>query len=523
MNESSQLVGPDRGCSTRETGVPPEGGTPVAAAPIGHERAADEQPTRTLHTGARYRRPRPRVTEFVPIRAAVGDVLARLGDNTERVYLVGPRPVAVTAWATEQLPQGWTHDDHYLHPNTPVLRFRGPAGRRVEVHRVEAWTGEAEQAPTVGDLGAAWALVSRLVKGRFGEAAELLGTPSTTGRDLFLRTIPDGRRWTVLPDYLQALIRSTSGQGRIEGCWDWPTWPGRPGPLPRLVELDGRLMYGALCRELGAVVESEQVPELETGGGTLEFDPYARGRFLVDYRVPRDWDHVGMLPAPADGGGWRYPNRAGERAEAWVDGAELLQASRAGWSFRIRGRVVFPPYRGEGPLDGWARRLLGIVDKLERREGISPEVRGLALAVVRSIILHGLGAFQGRGSRITRVRAWPAPKGTIPKGAEGLKVDGGLVSWTETTGAAWPELSHPEWSAAVWARARARLAAQALRVPFGEVVALSTDALYVSTDPAGQGWPAKAKPGHFRVKGGRRGPLPVPSSRLELLGMRADA
>lgn len=495
----------------------------LCAAPMGCSDQLD--PTPPVVTFRRFRNVRGRETIFRRWAPTVADQLHGLDQlGVERVFLIGGRPGStiggVRAWATGELPEGWAHSDrgHYMEGDAPVLRFDHVSGLKVELHRATAWFGEGATDPVA--CSEAWRLVGQLVRRSFGLPA-LLATPTTTGRELWLRTIPEGRGWTVLDPELQELIRSTSGQGRIELVAE----PG--AELPELVEMDARWAYSALCSKLGGAAAG-------AGGSTwtysragrglgLEFSPYVRGRYLVTARVPETWDHVGILPAKDGADGWRWPRRPGEVFTTWCDGAELWVAARHGWTFDVHESLTFSDYQGAGPLDTWAKKLREVRETCRNLGAVgarSEVVAELAGNAVRALLLHALGGFHGTPHRVTR--AVPiSDADSIPEGVH-MRLEGDVLSWGEVRPPAWPEMVHPEWSAAVWARARARLldapgGAGALSVPFSSVVGFRTDAVYLTAPAA---WPDEGKAGQYRVKARVAGPLKAPTDQLGLLSMR---
>lgn len=498
---------------------------PAEAGPSVSDRvdAAARSPHYTL-SGTKHgivtRRERRRHSErrstFVEVPADAAALLDRHGADGDRLYLVGDIPGfgldGLRSWAMpEQLPAGWAHDRHYLELPAPVLRYRHDDGRAVEVHRAAAWFGELDVTPAVA--GDALALVDELVAGAFDEG-RLLSTPASTGRYLLMRTVPFNREWPVLTDELQELIRSTSGQGRIE-LIDHDI-----DELAALVELDGRLMYAALCWGLA-------------GGGvhhdhTDRFEGYTRARYRVRFRVPDDWRHVGLLAVMDEGGGWRWPRQPGETAETWCDGAELQVALARRWPVTIRERLLWPDTPNRGPLDAWAEKLREIRASIDgesftAKDSPPPAVAAAARAAVRAIILHGIGALHGRPHKLSRVVPIADAAQVPPHARPTLRREGDWLIWAEGSDAAWPEMSHPEWSAAIWARARTRLLtgpgdAGALHLPYRDVVAFRTDAIYTTVDPH---WPDDGAAGRYRTKRTVAGPLPYPTNHTELLQLRA--
>lgn len=450
-----------------------------------------------LVTKRRTRTYRARVVEFVkPGRRRLSTFLQALAADTERVYLVGlPGGGAadkVRQFALSPLPAGWAYGaGHYLADMAdPVLRFRRPDGRPVDVYNAATWFGDGVEPSA---CKTAYEALEVELRGVFGVG--VLATPATTGRECFVQSIAVPEGWAVLDDDTQTLIRSTSPQGRIETC---PVVP----ELNRLVELDGRLMYGALCRELGAgpvAVHDE----------SDEYVPYAPGRYRVVATVPADWSHVGVLPVKqADGRGWWYPSDRGARFETWADSAEVHLALKHGWQIEVRERVLLAAGKAR-PLDLWARKLLTIADTDD------PLVR----AGARAVMLHTIGSFAGRPHVLTRSTS---NADDIPTGVRDVQAAGGVYVWQETSPPAWPEMSHPEWAARIWARARCRLLdgpgdTGALHVPRTSVVAFLTDAIYLDHDPE---WADDGAAGRFRIKTNKAGPMPAPTNLTALVRLK---
>jgi hypothetical protein len=433
--------------------------------------------------------------------------------GVERVYLVGERPHAgdadaFRAWVYDA-PEGWDDAGHYLErADLPVLRY-SDGTTRVEVLRAAAWSWND---PDPDLCRAAWAGLGHALDERW-PGAVLLTTPATTGRELIARTIPRGVTWPTLDPELAELVRSTTGQGRIE-------FRAPAGPeIPQLVEVDGRTMYGALCSELPGGRPRWVAGEHREG-------PHARSRVLAHWRVPAGWDHLGLLPAwDADDGVWRYPSTPGERASGWIDGAELHLARRWGWSVAVSESLVWPGYSGAGPLDGWSNRLLTLIAAHTAR---SAPLGPMVARALRKILIDAVGALVGRSHVVTH--SAPLDEGAeLPEGARNPRVADGHLIWSEHQPAAWPEMVHPEWSAAIWARCRARMLdgpgagrtrTGALHVPLDQVLAIRTDALYLTADPR---WVDDGRAGRLRVKSVRTGPLPSPRDVAELLSMREGA
>lgn len=477
----------------------------------------------------RYRRNRDRQrarSVIAPGPASLAELLGMI-DTSARwsradvIYLHGPVPGGsrdgFLRWVWAGLPDGWTEhaDGHYLtHTARPVLKLTRPDGRRLELHRLAEWFGDGDYSPQ--QAAGALDLIDHALGTSFDEQACILSTPATTGRDLWLRSIPDGVEYPALTDEQQSIIRASAGQGRWEvtrgECCEACARPDDGGYAAPLYGFDARFGYAALLWGLGV------------GPATLDDVPeYAgqrRGRYLVAFTVPADWRHVGLLPEQHDDG-WHYPNRPGYTGRAWVDGAELDVALRWGWRCDIERRLLLTDGR---PLDTWQRKLVALRDQLAelyRTGEVDADTAKLAADGVRMILLTTLGAFHGARHNVSR----SAPMGdeqSIPPDAVGLRPEAGRWVWTEQRGASWAALSHPEWSAAVWARCRARMVDHrrggtgALHVPWGDVVAIRQDAIYTTNDPGWRG----SRVGELRPTFASAAPVMVPRDATELLEVR---
>lgn len=456
-----------------------------------------------------------------------GEVCAKaVAEGARVVHLCGERPGGgadgFARWRAEGLgdfeprPEG-----HYLRDLlVPVLRYQG-GGAKMDIRSVGEWFGDHTDA-TPAEAESAFDIM-REVLARRVDGAVMWASPQATGTDLLLRTLPAGREWAPLDRALQDEIRTTATQGRVE------TWPACPSlvaggttsfSIPRLVEYDGRFMYSALCAELpeGDPVGGQGWPDPDALGYLPGTDPVmVRGRFLVEWRAPADWRHVGILPH-LGAEGWTWPvSRKWMRG--WVDGAELLVAVRWGWEVRVKRHVCWPRPQGGGPLKAWAATLVEARDHARLFGGRPSE---LAQAGLRAILLTTVGVLHGRAHTHTKVGDEPEP------GAKRARMEGGQWVWqtdARKVEAARPEFAHPEWSAAVWARCRARLLdargakgerTGALHVDPASIVAFSLDALYLTDDP---GWTDDGRVGRLRRRANHEGPMAAPASRAELLAL----
>lgn len=484
------------------------------------------------------RRYQPRSVGFVsidPDRTTVAGLLEiarKAGYGT--LYTLGPAPgvEALRKMVAEDPGAGWTDTGHFLTLPTPVLRFRYLDGQRVEIHRAASYFGDGDYTPAQAHT--AWTALGALVRGAFNEGF-VLTTPASTGRYLLARSISGDREWPVLEPATQDFIRATTGQGRVQ------MFPrGDRAASAPLVQYDGRLAYGALCGQLPAGEPTRDTIDNYAGWRTP-------ARYCVRFRVPDHWNDsctcgahghsgIGILPARA-ADRWLWPAEPGsDHGPAWVDGRELALALAHGWRVQIVERMIFPapPYEPaartngqvsrRGPLDAWAEKLC----RLRRTADNGDTHADLVNVALRSILLFGIGALHGAPRRVTHtISAAAARAGEIPATATDVLPLSDRFVWTDREPARWPEMSHPEWTSAIWARARVALLdcaqpggrrAGMLHVPAHAVVGCFTDSVYLTADPE---WSDDGRVGRLRRVWKSPHDVPTPSTAAALRRLKA--
>jgi hypothetical protein len=409
------------------------------------------------------------------------DVFAQPGADTrvESVATLGGQAVST--------PRG----HHLTDPAHPIFRWWTPAGS-VEVMRAAVWFGEDVSADVARQ---AWLRLGQLIRAAFGGGSRLLSTPGTTGRDLWLRTIPSGRSYPVLSPAMREFLARTTTQGRVE-------WRGTElaGQTVDLTVWDARFAYAKLLANLP---DPASTTLLSPGAvQTLPADALdghlrGRGRWRVTFTPPGWWELAGLLPVAREGThtGWDWPT--GGTHTTWADSCEVELARRAGWHVTVLEGVVW----GEAKVaETWVRRLDTI------RQGVSDDPVGAAVAAgVRAMVIQTIGGWASRSHPVTRVGT-PDQR---PHDREVRDAGRGLVTWQEAGSTAWGDtLRHPEWAHTVWARARRALLsttdasgklAGALHLPNGcSLLGVRTDALYL-TGPAPT-WTDDGRTGRLRLK-----------------------
>lgn len=392
-----------------------------------------------------------------------------------RVFVCGDvQPGSAVAIASAQARKCYT-DGHF-----PLV----VADNGTQVTYAASWWGDGSYGPA--RAADAWAWLEGAIQREWRDpGARLLLTPATTGRDLLARLAPEGDGWPVMSADVQAIIRATAGQGRMQ------TIPGTGDLGPDLFEYDARMAYVALLRELPIGDPEHYVGPAAEAWATEH--PYHEGRYRVTWTAPAGWSHPGILPAHGDAEGdpdWVWPLHG----TGWCGGAELFTALRHGWSVTVHEGYCWP--RRADPFRTWTERLLRVLAESEQAPAATARMLRNA---VRAIVLHTVGSIHGAPHRTSEYGDNP------PDGARHVRLlRDGRFAWEVQSPPAWPEMVHPEWSATVWGRSRARLVsshrgrAGFVTVDPSILVAFRTDAIYTTR---ATGWDEHddGTPGRYRM------------------------
>lgn len=259
----------------------------------------------------------------------------------------------------------------------------------------------------------------------------------------------------------------------------------------KLYLIDAIWMYSACCRRLpSGSVQHDMVSE---------FAGYRVGFYRVEFRVPEGWKHIGLLPT------WNprerhtiWPSRPSRYwYTSFVCADELRLAIEQQWPIRIKERWLFAEGDGiaQDPLRHWIEKLRRIREECtDEREG---DLGKLLRSAIRSICIKAIGGFHRKG-RYQTIETPVSRIDDIPDDAEIVWRTDTHIRWRKpiSLDSSMGHFAHPEWSAYIWGRARAKLARAALSLPRECIIALRSDALALTFDP---GWTG-TKPGEFRLK-----------------------
>lgn len=501
----------------------------------------DEGTQVTPKIGAR--RKNPNLVDLVDTAANYG---------ATRIMLTGPRPdpqPSTRHWLLTETP-GWKAGLHDL--RSPVTgRFDHIAtGTHVELHMVEQWFGDIPLTPA--QARDAWNLLSTVVKSLDKREPRLMRSPARTGANLWAMSLPSNLDPTPVSDDMAAELHFTSGQHHTEHLVAGSNYaehddcvplidPKRTPKITTFAHTDGRFMYAAQGREIGmgpgVRLNREKTWEL------LQSDSYARAWVCVRFRVPADWDHVGIFAVKGRhvSDGWFYPNRPGAEGETWADASEVHVALRHGWLIDPVESIVFKSAR---VLDTYFKRLKDARERIEQHPDLPPVAKRALEAALRAILIQSVGYFASSGRALTQTvdNAMDIPP---EYQASAIRRGNAHQGYTFTyqvqreINAQERPFYHPEYAVQVWGRARAavldgasalgNMTTGALHVPGDTLLGVQGDAIYTTQTPrwalpTTHGGGDDGRYGRLRLKSSITGSFLTPETlhQREALRHRAD-
>ena len=364
-----------------------------------------------------------------------------------------------------------------------------------------------EEVKNIRDMYNAWHSLEKVLQDTFRIPGcnILADTPAQTGRGLLLITLPKGIEYFRLPADIREFLHHNFGQGREQA------FPPQKEVLGDIFILDGHWFYASCISHLpiGPVHKDKVNKFLGVVRKDGRLAPKCPAFYNVTVAVPDGWHHMGLLKENIKTDGEAsFPNEPGYTFTNWAEAHEvaLLLDNPQGipWHVHINERIYWPD------TDKIADPFKTLRTKLvELRKNAANEYHKNA---IRAILLHLIGSFHRIGTMDEIVTPYdrldeiehPYEHRTT------LRADG--VQWQKIRDFESDYMNsflHPEWSATIYGRARAKLAEFALHLPFKDVIALRNDAVW-STSSLELGDPDK--PGSFREKGIIHGPIPWPNS-----------
>lgn len=467
------------------------------------------------------------------------DLLAFLAALPERerprlVYLCGGDTAGTTpgiSWWHEPLSHGWALRRWYDKTDRRTAVYdRGEL--LCELRMAAPWFGGTGPALDPATCLDAWKLLLRQWRGAFGNQAVLMTTPAMTGMEAFEASMPYGASVETLSPELRTLIQGFTTQGRRELFHSFTR------TISTLTEIDARWMYAACLHRLptGPLLRDAR----------NEFAGYTPGFYLVQATVPATWGHIGLLPdlatiEPGEAGiepeederdgvryGVRYPRRPRQRFWSWASGAEVMLAKQCGWRVKIHQRLLWPETEKRPDVAKvWITKLRALRESGQHQGTPASE---LVAGAYRHLVIDVIGSWYA-GEReehgiLPLEQLGELPQGAIPHIERNDATGADVVLWSRYRPLSSELLRyrHPEWAATVWGRARARLAAQALRYPLGSLVALRTDGIWTTANVYDLAVnDDDTRPGAWRVKSCLDGPVFWPTSEAQLIELMRRA
>lgn len=420
----------------------------------------------------------------------------------------------------------WEHGTHYLSDEPTGRYVRILTGQKILVTYASGWFGTMDYNPYT--LAKAWGGITWYIKKHTPGLGTPMESPAATGANMWAQLV--GKNLDDVPpldNFIAEQLHSTSGQHHIDHLVSGPVFSKHNDCIPlidsnevktlsKFSVIDGRFMYASLCRELG--VGPVQELRRDAAADLLRENPYAKARYRVKFKVPDNWEHIGIFGVQdtSDKKMWHYPNRPGATGETWADHREILVAQEHGWIIDPQEAIRFT--EGHKPLDSYASRIDKIRADVDRAvEGGSDPVVGKAIsAAFRNVLIHSIGRFAKRGREITKTAS---SFNDIPEECRSTALrQGNEFSYVQRQKLNDRDMAyyHPELAAQVWGLSRARLlespsafgqkTAGVLHLDPRTVIAVQGDAVY-TTDvplwslPESLGGGDDGRTGRLRLKG----------------------
>lgn len=422
----------------------------------------------------------------------LSELLEACGEkNIDRILFAGKLEEMTRDWMMQPLSEGWQFANEFAFKHR-VATYARPLGIDRGAYTVSVKLGSHRESwfPGCEDqvvMSESWKALESEWK---STGLPLLSSPAATGRALLWETLPckDGApvEFPSLDDDLAKLIRANSPQHRIEQviC----AAEGRESVealLPRCIQYDGRWMYAAMCG-----LDRLPIGEPKRVGGFVKYQP---GIYNVTVQVPKNWNHVGLIPVKGgnlnSGIHWEYPSAPGLRFKTWAFEPELTLALKYGWEIMdVQDGYAFEKGR---PLLGWSDRLVKMRRKFQESAAVlhpylASTINGFAAAAVRQILNHTIGAMHRndfeREEFISgdNFRKWRRENPDLAGSEfrEPTRVEGGYMVPVFVQDTSRFAIYMPHWTSTLYSLARARVAEWALLCDPSTLVKINGDAIY---------------------------------------------
>lgn len=426
-------------------------------------------------------------------------------------------------WYTEPALDGWTVT--YRRESNPARRagtYVGPNRPKIELRHTSAWFGDLN--PSGFQVREALASLERDLEKRWHNRSArpiVLATPAQTGLDILEKTLPFEAVVPTLDLETAALIRRTTTQARIEQY-------AQEYPISSLYEYDQVFSYGARLGTIPMPIDAGhhyvKVEHTDARSNFPEKEMYRPARYLCIWQVPKEWNHVGLLPELMDG--WTWPSRPGSWHQGWLDNREVLLARQHNWTVKIHEGLLFgmpDKTRKYDPLREWRTLLLALWKDYALWELDGDEIAGLCKVAIRAMVLGAIGTWHKSTGRATVVVPRGAPLPPLDDMLEPPVMTRDGLEYVSRTPVhrSQQKWQHPEWSSSIWADQRVTLTEELLTQDPTALIGCNTDGYYSTSARVATGYQGM-RPGYWRLKAGAEftPPMPWPETASDLAELR---
>jgi hypothetical protein len=305
-----------------------------------------------------------------------------------------------------------------------------------------------------------------------GERFKLLVNSLNTGLELLRVCLPQAQTFHRQSDEVIDLLKKNDHQNRIE------IFPNDQKKITEVYLFDRTFSY-AYCASSDMPIGQPVFDDL------AEYDQWSVGWFCVDFTIPDDWSHIGIIPVHNEEKRWFWPSEAGATFQnVWVSAPELQAAYVNGWQFKIKHRLLWPS-KNKRPLDNWRNHIIRMRD--EETRNLENPIRSHVRAALRDMCLKAIGKMASVKDEDIYLMSEDQFADEFEDfdretRASVERLDNGQVSIRKKKiKSSFREMfTHPEWSSYIWSRNRAVITKLMLQIPRNQLIACRVDGIYTT-------------------------------------------
>lgn len=368
---------------------------------------------------------------------------------------------------------GWSIDHSYVYADDQdIASARISRNQRsVIVEKIEG--AYFKNCHSVNEAFEAYQSLETIIKTNpIGDRFKLLVNSLNTGLELLRVCLPQGVKLHRQSDEVIRLLKQVDHQNRIE------IFPNEQKKIIEFYLFDRTFSY-AYCASSDMPIGQPIFDDC------ADYNQWSVGWYCVDFSIPDDWSHIGIIPVHNEEMRWFWPAQAGESfQDVWVSAPELQVAFVNGWKFKIKHRLLWSS-KDKRPLDNWRNHIIRMRD--EETANLVEPIKSHVRAALRDMCLKAIGKM----ASVKDEDVYLMSEDQFADEFEDLdketrasveRIDNGQVSIRKKKAkSSFREMfTHPELSSYVWSRNRAVLTKLMLQIPRDQLIACRVDGIYTT-------------------------------------------